>query len=395
MRYGDAQLTRLVRTEEKRQRRTLNLVASENIVPPAVLKLLGSALTNKYSEGYPGRRYYPGCGIYDRIELLAQKRARQAFGLSSRWRVNVQAYSGAVANMAVYLALAKPGATILSMNLTSGGHLSHGSKASFTGKLFRVVHYGVTKSYDIDYRALARLAKKHKPAIIISGASAYPKKIDFKRIGLIAHRVGAYHVADIAHYAGLIAAGVYPSPFRHADVVTTTTHKSLLGPRAAIIFSNSKSTTAEKNGIDIAASIDKAVFPGLQGGPHNNAIAAVAYSLWLVQKPAFETYARQVIKNARLLVRELSLLGFHVVGGGTDSHMILVDVSKLGMDGKEAEERLEKTGILANRNTIAGDTSPLRPSAIRMGTYWITARGMKESDLKSVARKIYKVLVRK
>ena len=358
-------------------------MASENIAPTGVLELLGSPLTNKYSEGYPGKRYYPGTEYYDRIELLAQKRARTAFGLGEAWHVNTQAYSGAIANLAIYLGLLKPGDTILSMALPSGGHLSHGAKASETGKLFSVVHYGVDGRYRIDYKELERLAKKHKPALIVSGASAYPFAINFKKIGAIAKKIGAYHMADISHYAGLVAAGVYPSPFRYADVVMATTHKSLLGPRGALIFAKNK---------QLGEAIDKAVFPGLQGGPHNNAIAAIAHGLYLVKKPAFATYARTVTANATALSSELERCGCAIVGGGTESHMILVNVAEMGMNGKEAEQKLEKVGILANRNTIAGDISPQKPSAVRMGTYWITSQGMNSNDMKQIARWVGDVL---
>lgn len=379
----DKKLERLLDSERSRQKKTINLTASENIAPAGVLKYLGSVLTNKYAEGYPRKRYYPGCKVYDEIELLAQDRALKAFGLSAGWSVNVQAYSGAIANMAIYMGLLNPGDTILAMDLSSGGHLSHGSKASMTSKLFSFIHYGVDAQYKIDYKKLEELAKKHKPKLIVSGASAYPNKIDFKKIGSIAKKVGAYHLADISHYAGLVVAGAYPSPFLYADVVMTTTHKSLMGPRGALIFSRSE---------EIAKKIDRAIFPGLQGGPHMNTIAAIAHGLLLVQKAAFKTYAKQVVKNAKALANELQRFGFKIVGGGTQSHMLLINVSERGITGREAEERLEKSGILANRNTIAGDASPQVPSAIRLGTYWVTTWGMKEKDMKCVAKKIIQVL---
>lgn len=389
---SDKPLARLVAQEIKRQAETLDLIASENYAPEGVYELLGSPLTNKYSEGYPEKRYYPGNGYYDAIELLAQKRARAAFGLTEKWHVNVQPYSGAIANMAVYAALLKPGETILAMDLSSGGHLSHGSPVSLTGKLYRVVRYGVDARYRIDYAAIARLAREHAPRIIVSGASAYPFKIDFKKINAIARGVGAYHLADISHYAGLVAAGEYPSPFPYADVVMTTTHKSLCGPRAAILFANTASRTARAQRIDSAAAIDRAIFPGLQGGPHNNTIAALAHGLALVRAKHFSRYARRVVANARVLARELRVRGFDVVGGGTESHLILVRVTGLGLNGLEAERLLERAGILANRNTIAGDTSPARPSAIRLGTYAVTTRGMGVGQMKDIADALHVVL---
>ncbi|KKS83028.1 MAG: Serine hydroxymethyltransferase [Candidatus Wolfebacteria bacterium GW2011_GWC1_43_10] len=388
----DRILSSLAEKEVKRQKNTIDLIASENIAPQGVLELLGSELTNKYSEGYPGKRYYPGNVYYDQIEELAKKRALKIFRLSSRnWHVNVQAYSGAVANLAVYLSVLKPGETILSMNLTAGGHLSHGSKVSFTGKLFNVVHYGVDKNYDIDYGELEKLARKHKPKMIISGASAYPKKINFEKIGKIAKKVSAYHLADISHYAGLVSAGYYPYPFKFSDFVMTTTHKSLFGPRAALIYISKNSSLAKKEKIDLPLLVDKAVFPGLQGGPHNNTIAAIAHGLWLTAKN--KKYYRQVVRNAKVLCAEMKKMGFVVVGGKTESHLFLVNVLGLGMNGFEAEKMLEKEGILANRNTVFGDISPFKPSAIRIGTYAVTSKGMKEKDMKKLAKKIYNVLV--
>ncbi len=389
---SDRPLARLLAQETKRQAETLDLIASENYAPAGVYELLGSPLTNKYSEGYPGKRYYPGNNYYDAIELLAQERARAAFGLKKNWQVNVQAYSGAIANLAVYAALLKPGDAMLAMDLASGGHLSHGSPVSLTGKLYRVVRYGVDARYRIDYAAIARLAEKERPRIIVSGASAYPFRIDFKKINALAHGVGAYHLTDISHYAGLIASGDYPSPFLHADVVMTTTHKSLCGPRAAIIFANTTSSIARANGVDIAAAIDRAVFPGLQGGPHNNSIAAMAHGLHVVHTSEFGRYARRVVDNARVLVEALRVRGFDVVGGGTESHLVLVRVTELGLNGLEAERILERAGITANRNTIAGDTSPARPSAIRLGTYAVTTRGMGPQQMKDIADMFHALL---
>lgn len=395
-RKSDKQIFSLAKKETERQKYTVDLIASENIAPLGVLELLGSPLTNKYSEGYPGKRYYPGNKFCDEMELLAQKRARELFGLrENQWHVNVQSYSGAVANLAIYLSVLKPGGTILSMNLSSGGHLSHGSKASFTGKLFNIVHYGVDKNYRIDYKEIEFLVKKIKPAMIISGASAYPFAINFKKIGTIARKTGAYHIADISHYAGLVSAKLYPSPFGNADFVMATTHKSLFGPRAAIIFADRNSITSKKQEIDIAHAIDKAVFPGIQGGPHNNAIAAVACGLFLARSSKAKKYYAQVVKNAKSLAANMAALGFEIVGGGTESHMFLVRTSPLGVDGYEAETMLEKAGILANRNTISGDSSPLRPSAIRIGTYAVTARGMKEREMEKIAKLIFGILINK
>jgi glycine hydroxymethyltransferase len=394
LKNNDRQLFFLLTKEQKRQNETLDLIASENYAPGSVLKLLGSELTNKYSEGYPGKRYYPGNKIYDKIELLAQKRALELFKLSSkRWQVNVQPYSGAIANLAIYSAVLRPGDKILSLSLSSGGHLSHGSKVSFSGKIFDVTHYNVDKNYEIDYPEIAFLAKKIRPKIIVSGASAYPKEINFEKIGQIAKKVGAYHLADISHYAGLISAKKYPSPFKKADFVMTTTHKSLFGPRAAVIYVNRDSKVAKANKIDLAQAVDKAVFPGLQGGPHNNTIAAIACGLKIATSPKAKRYYVQVAKNAKTLCSQMKKMGFDIVGGGTESHLFLVKTTSLGMNGFEAEKLLEKAGILANRNTIMGDSSPIRPSAIRIGTYAVTARGMKEREMKKIAGLIKDVLI--
>jgi len=389
---ADGVLARLVQKEQKRQKNTINLIASENIAPAGVQELLGSVFVNKYCEGYPNKRYYAGCDVCDDVELLAQQRARDVFGLKKQWHVNVQAYSGAIANLAIFLGLAGPGGKILSMNLFSGGHLSHGSRVSFSGKLFSVRHYGVDDEYAIDYGALEKLAKKYKPTIIVSGASAYPKKIDFKKIGTIAKKVGAYHLADISHVAGLVAGGAYSSPFAHADVVMSTTHKSLLGPRGALVFANTRSAVTKKRGVVIGDVLNKALFPGLQGGPHMHTIAAIAHGLFLVDSAGFKTYTRRVVANARALVVALKNLGFPIIGRGTDSHMVLVDVSFLGIDGAQAQMRLEKKNILVNRNVVASDTSVQHPSAIRLGTYWVTMRGMGEDDMKVLAQIIAKTL---
>lgn len=392
----DKVLSDLAQKESKRQSESIDLIASENIAPCGVMELLGSELTNKYSEGYPGKRYYPGNEYYDQIETLCQVRALDVFKLKkSEWHANVQAYSGAIANLAIYLSILKPGETILSMSLTAGGHLSHGSKASFTGKLFNVVSYGVNENYDIDYKQLEKLATQHKPRIIVSGASAYPKKIDFKKIGEIAKKVGAYHLADISHYAGLVVAGAYPSPFQYSDFVMTTTHKSLFGPRAALIFARKNSSLAKKENLDLPTLLDKAIFPGLQGGPHNNTIAAVAHGLFLLKQDKVKKYLIQVAKNAKVFSEEMKKLGFDIIGGKTKSHLFLVKVTDLGMTGFDAEKLLEKANILANRNTIVNDKSPVWPSAIRIGTYSVTLKGMREKEIKKISEFIHRILIEK
>lgn len=401
----DPQLAKFIHEEIKRQQETLDLIPSENIVSPAVLEALGSPLTNKYSEGYPGKRYYAGNKIIDKVEVLAQERARKVFRLGKNWQVNVQPYSGSPANFAVYLALVPQGEKIMGMSLPFGGHLTHGWKVSATGKFWTSVQYGVGRNGYIDYKEVRKLARKEKPKIIVCGATAYSRIIDFKKFGQIAHEIGAYMMADIAHIAGLIAAGAHPSPFPYADVVTTTTHKTLRGPRGAIIFSRkdkflssylgpSPQRGSEQNRVSIADAIDKAVFPGLQGGPHDNQTAAIAAALGEALKPGFKKYGRQIVKNAKALARELQKLGLEIISGGTDNHMMLVDVTKLGISGREAQDRLEEVGIIVNRNTIPYDTrSPFDPSGIRIGTPSITTRGMKEKEMKEIARLIYGALM--
>ena len=389
----------LIREEAKRQKGTLNLIPSENIVSPAVLRALGSPLTNKYSEGYPGKRYYAGNAVVDKIEFLAQERARKAFRLGKQWHVNVQPYSGSPANLAVYVALLKPGETIMGLGLPFGGHLTHGWRANISGQLYRGVQYGVGRDGLLDYEAIRKLARKERPRIIVAGATAYPRKIDFRKFGRIAREAGAYFLADIAHVAGLIIAGVHPTPFSAgggqapADIVMTTTHKTLRGPRGAIIFVNRDSKIAARRKIDIAQAIDRAVFPGLQGGPHDHQTAAIAVALGEALESSFRAYGRAVVKNARALAHELMRLGFTLVTGDTDNHLMLVDLTGAGLSGREAQDRLERSGIIVNRNAIPYDTrAPFDPSGIRIGTPALTSRGMREREMKTVARLISDVL---
>lgn len=386
----DEQLLALIEKEKLRQQETLDLIPSENICPAQILEVLGSPLVNKYTEGYPGKRYYPGCEYYDEIERLAISRALAAFGLDpDDWHVNVQALSGAPANTAVYVGLMQLGETLLGLRLDAGGHLTHGHKVSFSGKGFKAVQYGVDpKSEQIDYGEVERLANEHKPKVIVSGTTAYPRAIDFWRFRNIADAVGAYHLADVSHVGGLIIGGAYPSPFPYADVVTMTTHKTLRGPRGAVIFVNKKSRIAEAKGVDIAKAIDQAVFPGLQGGPHNNQTAGIAVMFYLAQQPEYKAYQQQTVKNATALATELQRLGYDLFAGGTDCHMMLVKLAAKGITGSEAEQVLQSAGIIANRNSIPGDPSPLKPSGIRMGTPSVTSRGMKEDEMKEIARLI-------
>ena len=382
----DPQIAKLIALEIKRQQETLDLIPSENIASRAVLEALGSPLTNKYSEGYAGKRYYAGNEVIDSVEALAQERARKAFRLRNEWHVNVQPYSGSPANLAVYVGLLKPGEKILGMSLPFGGHLTHGWKVSVTGKFYTTVQYTLTREGYLDYDEIAALAKKEKPHIVVAGATAYPRVIDFEKFAKIAHDVGAYLMVDMAHIAGLISAGAHPSPFPYADIVTTTTHKTLRGPRGAMIFANRESEIAKEKKVDIAAAIDKAVFPGLQGGPHDNQTAAIAVALLEASTPTFKKYGRQIVKNARALAHALQKLGFILISGGTDNHLMLIDLTNMGMSGREAQDKLEQAGIIVNRNTIPYDTrSPFDPSGIRLGTPALTTRGMKEREMKLVA----------
>ena len=387
---NDKQIEKLIGEEKKRQKKVVNLIASENYVSSDVLKALGSELTNKYAEGYPGARYYGGNEISDKIENLCRERARKLFGLTSdKWSVNVQPLSGSPANVAVYLGLVPQGGKIMGMNLQDGGHLTHGYKVSITGKFWQSVPYGVNKETEvIDYGEIKKLAEKEKPQIIVAGFTAYPRVVDFKKFREIADSCGAYLMVDMSHFAGLVAGGAYPTPFQFADVVTTTTHKTLRGPRSAMIFSRIDER-------EIYKKIDRAVFPGMQGGPHLNQIAGVAVALKEANTPAFKKYAKQVVKNAKAFSAELQKLGWRIVSGGTDSHLILVDtwMNGQGISGKEAGDRLEKEGIIVNKNTIPGETrSPMDPSGIRLGTAAETTRGKKEKDFVRIAKKINGVL---
>ncbi len=394
----DKQIENIIKLEAKRQKSVINLIASENYVSKDVLTALGSELTNKYAEGYSAFRYYGGNQYSDKIEDLCIARALKLFGLNkSKWHVNVQALSGSPANVAVYLALAPIGSKIMGMNLTDGGHLTHGHKVSITGKVWQQVSFGVDpKTEQIDYDKIEAQAIVEKPTIIVAGFTAYPRIVDWKRFRKIADACGALLMVDMSHVAGLVAGKVYPTPFEYADVVTTTVHKTLRGPRSALIFSRKDKVVGEKGKEkDIATLIDKAVFPGMQGGPHLNQIAAVAVTMKEDAAPAFRSYAKQVIKNAKALAEELTRLGWRVVSGGTDSHMVLVDtwMNGKGIGGKEASDRLEKVGIIVNKNTIPGETrSPVDPSGIRLGTAAETTRGKKEKDFFAIARKIDKAL---
>ncbi len=391
----DKQIKKLIKAEEGRQKKTISLIASENYVSDDVLTALGSKFTNKYSEGYPGHRYYKGQTYTDKVEDLCKERALKLFKLDKeKWGVNVQALSGSPANLAVYLALVPKGGKVMGMSLDHGGHLTHGHKVSATGKIWTQVPYGVdAKTEVLDYVALKKLAIAEKPNMIIAGYTAYPRIVDFKKFREIADAAGSILMVDMSHFAGLVAGGEYPSPFDYADVVTTTVHKTLRGPRSALIFSrkDKTQTSAKGNQIGFDVLIDKAIFPGLQGGPHMNQIAAVAVALKEASTPAFKKYAKQVIKNAKVLADELRKLGWKIISGGTDSHLILVDTGKIS--GAEASDLLEKEGIIVNKNTIPNETrSPMDPSGIRLGTAGETTRGAKEADMVKLAKRIDKAL---
>lgn len=380
----DPKVAEAIALELGRQRDKIELIASENFASPAVMAAQGSVLTNKYAEGYPGRRYYGGCEYVDMVEDLARDRLKELFGAD---HANVQPHSGANANFAVYLALIQPGDTVLGMNLSHGGHLTHGSPVNYSGKYFNFVDYGVTTEAEtIDYDALEKKAMEVKPKLIVAGASAYPRTIDFERIGQIAKACDAYFMVDMAHIAGLVATGHHPSPVPHADVVTSTTHKTLRGPRGGIILCKEA----------LAKKIDSAVFPGSQGGPLMHVIAAKAVAFGEALQPEFKTYIAQVIANAKALGKALEGHGFRLVSGGTDTHLILVDMTSIGITGQEAEKALDACGVTTNKNTIPFDKeSPMVTSGLRLGSPAMTTRGMKEGEMEEIADIIKTVLIDK
>ena len=374
----DPELGRMIEAEYKRQARNIELIASENIVSEAVMAAMGSVLTNKYAEGYPGKRYYGGCECVDEVENLAIHRVCQLFGAKY---ANVQPHSGAQANMAVYQALCKPGDTVLGMSLDNGGHLTHGSPVNQSGLLYNIVPYGVDENGLIDYDALRALAKKEQPKMIIAGASAYPRAIDFEKFAEIAHEVGAYLFVDMAHIAGLVAAGLHQSPVPYADVVTTTTHKTLRGPRGGVILTNDE---------ELAKKFNKAIFPGTQGGPLEHVIAAKAVCFGEALKPEFKAYQQRVVTNARVLADALQKQGFDLVGGGTDNHLMLIDLRKTGVTGKELQRRLDEVYITANKNAIPNDPeSPFITSGMRIGTPAVTTRGFGAPEMLRIAEFIW------
>ena len=374
----DPELGRMIEAEYKRQARNIELIASENIVSEAVMAAMGSVLTNKYAEGYPGKRYYGGCECVDEVENLAIHRVCQLFGAKY---ANVQPHSGAQANMAVYQALCKPGDTVLGMSLDNGGHLTHGSPVNQSGLLYRIVPYGVDENGLIDYDALRALAKKEQPKMIIAGASAYPRAIDFEKFAEIAHEVGAYLFVDMAHIAGLVAAGLHQSPVPCADVVTTTTHKTLRGPRGGVILTNDE---------ELAKKFNKAIFPGTQGGPLEHVIAAKAVCFGEALRPEFKAYQQRVVTNARVLADALRKQGFDLVGGGTDNHLMLIDLRKTGVTGKELQRRLDEVYITANKNAIPNDPeSPFVTSGMRIGTPAVTTRGFGAPEMLRIAEFIW------
>jgi glycine hydroxymethyltransferase len=381
---ADPQIAAAIDNETRRQHEGLELIASENFVSEAVLEAAGSVFTNKYAEGYPGKRYYGGCEYADVVENLARDRAKQLFGAE---HANVQPHAGSQANMEAYAAVLQPGDTILGLNLAHGGHLTHGHPLNFSGKTYKIVPYGVTKETEtIDYDALEKLAEEHRPKLIIGGGSAYPRIIDFARMRQIADKVGALYLVDMAHFAGLVAGGVHPSPVPHAHIVTSTTHKTLRGPRAGMILSKA----------EFAAAIDKVVFPGMQGGPLMHIIAAKAICFQEAMQPEFRDYAKQVVVNAKVLAETLAAEGFRIISGGTDTHVMLIDVFSKGMLGSEAERALGEAGITVNKNAIPFDVNPpMKPSGIRIGSPALTTRGMKEGEMRQVGRWIAEALLQR
>ena len=378
---ADPEIAAAIEHEVLRQHEGLEMIASENFVSEAVLEAAGSVFTNKYAEGYPGRRYYGGCEYADIVENLARDRAKELFGAE---HANVQPHSGSQANAAAYMSILQPGDTILGLSLAHGGHLTHGHKLNFSGKLYKVASYTVRKDTEvIDYDELESIAVAEKPKVIVGGGSAYPRIFDFPRMRQIADKVGAYLMVDMAHFAGLVAAGVHPSPVPHAQLVTTTTHKTLRGPRAGLVLSTH----------DLAAAVDKAVFPGQQGGPLMHIIAAKAVAFREALEPGFKTYAAQIVANAKVLAEALQEKGLRIVSGGTDTHLMLVDVFAKGILGSEAEAALGAAGITVNKNAIPYDVNPpLKPSGIRIGTPALTTRGMKEAEMKTIAKWIVSAL---
>jgi len=379
---ADPLIAAAIDNETRRQHEGLELIASENFVSEAVLEAAGSVFTNKYAEGYPGKRYYGGCEFADVVENLARDRAKQLFGAE---HANVQPHAGSQANMEAYAAVLQPGDTILGLNLAHGGHLTHGHHLNFSGKTYKIVPYGVTKETEtIDYDALEKLAEEQRPKLIIGGGSAYPRIIDFARMRQIADKVGALFLVDMAHFAGLVAGGAHPSPVPHAHIVTSTTHKTLRGPRAGMILSKA----------EFAAAIDKVVFPGMQGGPLVHIMAAKAICFLEAMQPEFRDYAAQVVSNARVLAETLAGEGFRIISGGTDTHLMLVDVFSKGMLGSDAEKALGEAGITVNKNAIPLDTNPpMKPSGIRIGSPALTTRGMKEPEMRRVGRWIADALL--
>ena len=374
VRHGDAEVADAMQRELSRQRSNIELIASENIVSPAVLAAMGTVLTNKYAEGYPGHRYYGGCAYVDEVEDIARRRACELFGAE---HANVQPHSGAQANLAVYFALLQPGDTVLGMDLSNGGHLTHGSPVNMSGKYYNFVPYGVDENGYLDYEDLARKAREHHPKLIVAGASAYARTIDFERIGRIAKENGALYMVDMAHIAGLVAAGLHPSPVPYADVVTTTTHKTLRGPRGGMILCKE----------EYAKAIDKAIFPGTQGGPLEHIIAAKAVALGEALRPEFKEYQQRIVANAKALAAALVREGLALVSGGTDNHLMTVDLRGTGVTGKELEARLDEVRITANKNTVPNDpASPFVTSGLRIGTPAVTTRGMGEAEMEAIAR---------
>lgn len=377
----DPEIAKTIKGEVERQNSTLELIASENFVSEAILEAAGSVMTNKYAEGLPGRRYYGGCEFVDQAESLAIERAKELFGAE---HANVQPHSGSQANMAVYITILRPGETMLGMDLAHGGHLTHGHHLNFSGKTFRIVSYGVRRDTEtIDYGEVERIAIKQKPRLIVAGASAYPRTLDFERFAAISKKVGALLMVDMAHIAGLVATGIHPSPFPHADFVTTTTHKTLRGPRGGTIFCRA----------EYAKKINATVFPGIQGGPLMHVIAAKAVCFREALLPDFRNYQQQIVTNAKVLADTLQAAGFRLVSGGTDTHLLLIDVASRGITGKEAEKSLERAGITVNKNAIPFDTNPpMVASGIRIGTPAITTRNLKEPDIRKVGQWISTVL---